>query len=248
MAFQYGTYTFPSGVEVTQSRESSFQVKSRLQGRSFSDGGIDIGDGKVSPKTINLTVVIYGDSESDFLTKIDNFKTAICQKNKRLTPDGFSRYINIKTVKSAVADWINPQQYKKGQKFNVSFVCEDPFWYDTQEQSHTETITSSPTTFSITNDGTAETFATIEITAASDISTLLFENTTNDTQFDYTETSFLDTNVLTVNSVDGTVEREDADTIKFFSGSFIKLNPGSNSLKYTGGNCSIIVKHFKRYI
>ncbi len=72
--------------------------------------------------------------------------------------------------------------------------------------------------------------------------------TDGDKSFTYTDPNFTTGKKLTVDCVDGSVDLDGSNTIQYFAGYPLRLLAGNNTLEYTGGNCSIVVKHRDRWL
>jgi phage-related protein len=133
-------------------------------------------------------------------------------------------------------------------KFDVKFTAEKPFTSSLQRLRNKQTISSSPTSFTITNNGTVYTKPIIQITAGgSDVTDCLLENLTTGQSMTFTN-DIAAGNTLEVDCDELTVLNDSVDEIGAFAGDFLQINPGANIFKFTGTNCTIKVDYFERHL
>ena len=159
-----------------------------------------------------------------------------------------SRYINVESMDLKNHTWIIGNSKAKA---TLALYCPDPFWYTDDETTEgTWTVSASPDSNQVVNLGNIDVFPVIEITAAADLSAgiELKNETDGDALFSYTDSSFTTGKKLTVDCVDGSVDLDGTNTYRFLEGQFIRLLSGRNTLTYTGGDCSIVIKHRDRWL
>lgn len=196
--------------------------------------------GSVSPvgKRKNITAQIKGTiigTDYDALrSSLDALKAAMeAVAEQKLTLDddrflmvqysGFSHsYSNLRTFSN----------------FSFDLIASDPFWY-AETLSEDERIPASGVSYVITNNGNAATRAKVTLTnpgPSSVTDDIQFENRTTGELFKY-RGALLSNGVLVVNN---RVDAEDvsfnclAEDIANFEGDFIFLNPGDNTIVFTG--------------
>lgn len=223
------------------------EVRSKLVELAFSHGGKDIGDGKVRPRGIRVRSVVTGVDAATFQTNRDNFFKAMAKINQTFAYKS-GRYIKVNAIR------VRSDKFIIGDKKAVSeieLICGDPFWYaDSLTTESTWTVTSSPDTKVVANTGNVECLPIIEITASESLSggVTLENQTDGNVSFSYVDPSFSTGKKLTVDCVAGTVDLDGTNTIQYFSGQFLRLVAGNNTLEYTGGDCAIVIKHRDRWL
>jgi phage-related protein len=244
--FRYDNWEFPKEIEVVDFDGDGLRIRSSVTERAFSHGGVDTADGKISSRQLKLKVKIYGRNETEHKKLEDDFKFHLLQGKKRLYPD-MTRYINVTRVSNVSHKWLNNVNFKLASEIELTMVCEDPFWYFGNVMQE-ETIVSSPHDFTVFNTGNVEAFPIIVITANADNPAMTLKNETDNLLFSYIDANFLSGDVLVIDCIKGTVQKNGISSIKFFSGSFIKLLHGANAMKYTGANSSIKLEYTNRYL
>ena len=159
-----------------------------------------------------------------------------------------ARYINVKNMRLSSHRFIVGDA-KAGAE--VTLFCNDPFFY--KDSLTTETawaVTASPDTNSYFNEGNIDVGPGIEITANADLGSgiELKNQSDGDVLFTYEDTAFTAAKVLTVDCLNGTVDLDGTNTLRFFSGQFLRLLAGMNTFEYTGGDCSIVFTHRDRWL
>lgn len=145
-------------------------------------------------------------------------------------------------------------------EFDMTFLCGDPFFKKILLTEPAEvTIDSSPKEFVINNPGSEIAYPIITITADKAITDLIIQNETDipdgedeGIKFEYEDPAFFNGNTVEVDSRgSGTVYRGTTNTIRYFTGAFLRLLPGNNTFKYTGdtdGVTKVKVAFFERFL
>lgn len=138
----------------------------------------------------------------------------------------------------------------RAMKFTLSFTAQKPFSYFVQKLRSQQTISSSPTTFTVTHNGNVFSKPKISVVAGgSDVTTCIVENLTTGQIWTFSGTvtagntlvADFENNILTNNAVDS-IANSVGDYPQF------RLNPGDNQLKFTGSNCTLKVDWFDRWL
>ena len=159
-----------------------------------------------------------------------------------------NRYINVETMDLRSHSFIIGDSKATAE---LELHCPDPFWYkDSETTESTWTVVASPDTENVFNEGNIDCYPTIEITATASLATgiELKNESDNDVLFSYTDSTFITGKKLTINCHNGTIDLDGTNTIRYFEGQFLRLLAGMNTLEYTGGNCTIVIKHRDRWL
>jgi len=206
-------------------------------------------DGTIIPstrfgeKTLALSGKVYGTTFTIARTNLDNLIRAIGQgeKDLYLYDDRLVRVF----LQSEDHDYIAALRV---MKFNLKFICQEPFNFYLQKARTSQAISSSPTSFTITNGGNVRIKPILYFVAGgAAIDDLTLENLTTGQIFSFTN-DVLAGDTLEVNSENLLVENDGVDSLSAFSGDFIYLEPGDNLLKFTGDNCTILVDILNKWL
>lgn len=222
-------------------------VKRKMQNLAFAHGAKDLGDKKLSSRSIRIRSIVTGADAAAYQTAWDNFMQAMAKPNQTFAYKT-GRYINVDSINVRSHSFIIGDLKAQAE---IELFCGDPFWYsDNLTTESTWTVTSSPDTEAFTNSGNIDVCPIIEITANADLGSgiQLKNQTDGNVLFSYGDSAFTSGKKLIVNCQNGTVDLDGINTIRFFSGQFLKLLAGANTLEYTGGNCSIVIKHRDRWL
>ena len=241
-------------------KDDNVDVRQTIKDKVYSHGGIDTSDGKIKQKTLTLKGILYGATRAAYLTIVQEFREKVYQENYQLyfgEPATYNYFYNIRKLFKIKNKYIEGQDYFASE-VEATLLLTDPFLYYKTKESVDTTIDASPKTFTVTNDGNVNAYPVITITADMAVSTLKLQNNTDipsgeteGLKFDYIDNHFVSGNDLIIDCQEGTVERESNTSIRYFSGAFLKLIPGSNSITYTGDtNTGTKVKFefYKRYL
>jgi len=242
---QSNEYVFSNTFFIT---DLSIQRRSKLFERSFAHGAVDGADDKYGVRVVVMRGIISGETDAEFRTAWENLKTWLAKSDLKLYFNSDSRFVNVKKIRSI------SEPYRDGLFFRYAEImfeclCLDPFIYEATETQVQENITGSPQAINVTNSGNVEVFPEITIVPSADNFDLTLKNTSDDNRlFRYQDTFFENGDTLVVDCKIGTVQRNSVNTIHNFTGSFLRLLPGANSLEYTGANGTITIKFRNRYI
>ena len=126
--------------------------------------------------------------------------------------------------------------------YTVDFMCADPFWYYDTTGSSSRTLNSADTfvssgiykeAFTLNNVGNVFVYPTITVTASGTLTTIIVRNLTTGRNFTYTGTVTSGTS-LVVSCSNFTVTNNGTEDLTNWSGSFLWLDPGNNSMEVQG--------------
>lgn len=224
----------------------SFRVKT--ESKAFSHGGVSVGDNMASERQVQLNAYIDGPDELTYWAKHNEFLGQFYDlAGYRLFLDS-DRYVNVSALEKEQHEFYPGFPFLKA-KLSLTLRCADPLIYCKTAATASATITSSPTTTNVYNHGGVEVFPTIVLTAAADCSDVVIENTTDaGRKFEYKDATLISGQTLTINGELGTVYRGTSNALNAYTGAFIRLLPGLNALKYTGGNCGLALTWRNRWL
>ena len=223
----------------------SFKKRSTMLSLAYRDGARSVGDCKVDPRIISIEGIIRGASTAAYETAIQDYFVWLNKTNLRLSWTA-GKYINVREITDVKQDFVDGG-FLRLTRLGFTCQCEDPFLYYDALSSNTEIIAASPDTWVINNTGSYDVYPVIQITNAADNVSFTIENVTDNSRtLGYDDAAFLDTLVLTIDNAEGTVKRGVTNTIDKLSGSFLRLLPGNNTLKYTGAINTMITEWYKR--
>lgn len=197
------------------------------------------GDPEFTSKPIPVTGTLVGSSVADLADRIDAFKAYFNGKDKNLDigyGSGTRRYI-------ATADnspQFTPNPGKRYQKFSINFLCADPFGRDTSATALWATktgFTSATFTEAMTVGGSAPfqlpvfTITLTAFTGAGDY--VMISNDNNNQEILLYGLGLNPGDVIVIDCANRivTVNGVEVD----YYGTFLELEPGSNSITYTDG-------------
>jgi len=236
----------------------SITRRNKIEQRAFQDGAVDFSDGKLNSRTIKMTTMIDGGDPATMSYYRLLLTNALFKENYKLYLgiDGvYTSYYNIKKCTEIETLFVDGQDYSAAN-FNINLELLDPYLYIDAGQTDTTTIDSSPKSDTIANSGEYS-YPVITVTADTTISSLLIENesdvpegATDGLQFLYADNNFINGDVLIVDCINGTVKRNGVNSIRYFSGSFLKLLRGNNTLTVTcqtSGATTVKYDYAERY-
>lgn len=188
-------------------------------------------------KKITISGTIKGSSEADIDTRMDTFKAYFNGRDKNL--DIVYAGTTRRYIATANAIAVERQNIGYFARFNVTFVCSNPFGLATSTTSalNASGRTSSGYTDSHTFIGSAPCqlpVITITYSAVSGgASFVQFGNNTNGQSIMITDQTWVATDVLEIDTVNKTVKKNGVEID--FMGAFPEFAPGSQSFAYSDG-------------
>jgi len=224
----------------------SFRVKT--ESKAFSHGGVSVGDNKAAERQVQLNAYINAPDELSYWAKHHEFMRQFYElAGCRLFLDS-DRYLNVTALEKEQHEFYAGFPFLKA-KLSLTLRCADPLIYCKAAAAHSETVATSPKTFNVYNGGGVEVFPTIVLTASADCVDVTLENTTDaGRKFQYKDATLVSGQTLTVNGELGTVYRGTSNALNAYTGAFVRLLPGLNALKYTGGNCGLALSWRNRWL
>lgn len=167
-------------------------------------------------------------------TALDSLKAAFegtAEKNLTLDDDRIMKvqYRNFSYSYKTLRTFID---------FSVELIASDPFWYAASVTTEDQNPATSGAGFTVNNAGNARTRAKLTISnSGSTIGACKIQNTTIGQTFEYRGSVSAGQNLVVnnrVDSVDVEVTNNGTDDIKNFEGDLIELDPGDNTIVFTG--------------
>lgn len=132
-----------------------------------------------------------------------------------------------------------------GGNFSLEFTCGDPFWYSATESEDHQTATTSPFTWSITNNGKVRTPIRVHITASGANKTdVKVTNTTTGFYMRY-RNQILQGQSVAMNAENSSCLNNGANDLNGFEGAFFLVEPGVNNLSYSGATTVLIDTYWR---
>ncbi len=199
-------------------------------------------------KTLNVRIrgTITGSNYDNLRSKLDDLKGAFegsSEQNLTLDDD---RILKVQYRNFAYSY----KTLRTFADFSVDLVASDPFWYGSSVTTHDENPAISTTPFVVNNPGNAPSRVRVRISNASGniIDNCRLENQTTGETMQYRATVLMGKNLVINNRMDSedlSVTNDGVDDIKNFEGDFLTLNPGDNTLVFTGTGSTRIEIEFR---
>lgn len=196
-------------------------------------------------KTLAMSGKVYG-------TTMTAARTAFDAMLQSLTPNEKDIYLYDDRVSRCFLD-SEEHNYIAALRvvtFSLKWAMQSPFETSLQRYRSAQTISSSPTTWTITNNGTVYTKPRIRFVAGgASITSCTIENLTTGQVWSFTGTVTAG-NTLEVDFENSTLTNNGVDSPQYSVGDYpqLQINPGANQFKFTGSNCTIYVDYFERYL
>ena len=239
-------YTLPSAWSLTDA--GSYDFNSKVEDRAFAHGGDVVGDGLVKGHTIKVKFSMQGATEAEHDELLNRACRYFCQTDYKLYCGRLDRCFNVAGV-SKIA-----HEYQKGFKqrrsnLTISLLLADPFRYQGQESNavYDFPAEAAKAPMIIHNIGSVDTPLTFRFIPKSKMDSVLIWHEETKKQFRLTDALLISPRIATVNAKEGTVWRDEANSINAFSGQFLSAEPGKNTLYYTGGAGRIEISFTNRW-
>ena len=232
ISLTFGTLTLDSTNNIAISRISE-KASKPIQSYNIpvTDGAI-AEEAKIGAKIITIEGDIAGTSYDNLRTNLDTLHAGLLDGIQQLSKDN-ERYISCQLKDFSYA-YDHPS---RRATWSASFVAHFPFWLAETATTDDRTPTSG-VGYTISNAGNAPARVKIEITPTGSMADACkIDNTTTGKSFQYRGT----VSAAQVLEVDNRYDTDDfqvlnngADDHDNFEGDFITLNPGDNTIVFTG--------------
>ena len=239
---KFGTFTLDNGAAYCV---DDIQISEK---KNVSTHEIPKTDGEIAEEakrkaiTITVTGTIGGADYDALRTLIDAMNAAVHGGIQKFTMDD-DRYIKAQ-VDSFRKKWIT---FRTLASFEINITAHYPFFL-AETPSVSDTTPTSTVGYTITNNGNAPARVKIEITPSAEMADeCKIENQTNGKSFQYRGTVAATEKLEIDNFYDGDefqVLNDGADDIENFEGDFITLEPGDNTIVFTGtASTNVVITH-----
>lgn len=230
-------YTFPSDFDLHGWTDRDFQARSKLVDRMGRHGASEMSDRAIKPRVVTVKGAHHAASQAALKTFLDDLGEALHYNGEvyRFSWES-GYYINVSHVKRLKVKRHKEALAYKSVDVAIEFECPDPFWYSTTDDTDGgTTITTSPQNITFTNNGNVPAPLKAVRAPTSACADWTLENATDeDNLFRYADPNLGNGDTATIDAQDGTVERDSINTKRFFSGAFLRVLPGANTITYTG--------------
>ena len=244
VAVKFGTYDFGTTVEKYAIRQRPRVKQIVIPKRD----GVRADIAPLGPTEVTLTGKILKSSNTLLRTEFDNLKAALFKTRDKLTLFD-DRFLDCQLT--SYGDDFVPGSAMLAARYDLSFLAELPFLQSVALNSNSQTVTISPTTWTVTPAGNIRTRPTIRVTnnsGADIVNNLKIENLTLSKALVFTGT-LKNTNTLIIDMQARSIQNAGVEDLTNWQGEFWELAVGVNSLKYTGGVTVAVVTEWRdRYV
>jgi len=216
-------------------------------------------DGKIVPnlnfdtKAISLSGTVVGNDIATSRTGMDAIVKAI--NPQRISPDGKTTKHDLylyddRILKVLISSWdVNPKAALRAFQFKAKMQAVNPFYQGLQKTRVSQSLSSSPITFTVTTVGNIYTLPIFQFTpAGSNMTACTLENLTTGEVLSFSATVNTG-NILAIDSDLHTVTNNAVDSIASFTGDFIRLLPGANQFRFAGTTGGVLtIDWFEKYL
>ena len=216
-------------------------VRAKSKGKSWGQGGLFVGDGMLDSKSISLEGYIAEGNLAATDAEMHSLVSLLYPENLRLYRPNDDYYLPLRKLQKILKKPIEGQ-FHEAWKLLITWLISDPFWYSPTESSDAENILpAAPRTWDINVPAPVnwELSPRIEILTVSDMSAgFTLTNNNNGQSFQYVDPDFNGGgggDTLEIDCGAGTVEMNGTNSIDHFTGTFLRMEPGINSITLSAG-------------
>lgn len=232
-------YTFPTQFDLHRLEDRNYDARVKTMDRFGGHGAKQTGDLGIKPRIVKVKGSLYDTTGASLL------EGWIYTMTKAIYNDGqpyrfwwdIYGYINVDACQSFRHTRKDKGLAWTAVDIEMEFLCSDPFWYGANRTS-TVSITTSPQDILFVTLGGSNIDAPLIIQA---VPTAVWADFTVVNVTDggnwcrYADPVLGSGNTVIIDGADGTVERDGVNTIRYFSGSFLRVTPANyNTIRYTG--------------
>lgn len=242
---------------------NDFKTNNRILERFATDGGYEIGDGTIDPRSGNVGLTFSATSDRIYRLYANRISSFFRPEQAPFYIVDTDNQLRQKISYSGINSGYSHGQEMRFVKHEIKYIAIDPFW---------ESITPITTTINgITNGQTFdvivadtnpvspnynitvyEAYPIIAVTTLSNNVNFAVTNNTNNGSFNIVDSSFTAGQTVTVNGEDGTIKKGNVINSRILAGGRpFKLKSGTNTLLYQtalGALVNIVITHRNRYL
>lgn len=208
--------------------------------------GVFVGDVKMGPKSITMSIQLWGDTFATARAYYDTVVKGIIEGKKDL-------YISDDRILKVYCTGISKIRWNASFQYwmcDVNFFSEKPYEQYMAKARTRQVITTSPTNFTIPYLGSFKSRPTVQIVGGgSALNTISLQNFTSDQVMAFSGGTIAAGTTMSFNCEDQVVLNNGVDSPQNFSGQFLTLVPGTNYMQYAGSTpCTILVDYWNRYL
>ena len=230
--------------------ENSLEMRSKTEERALSHGGVDVGDYKAKPKTLDIDFYIKAKSRAEFDRAFDEIKGYFVKQNYKLYVGRANQYYRVSRL-AKIKDKFLPGYKGRYSDASITVRCTDPFRYSDDRIEKVIKVESQAGAegfeIKIDNLGNVDAPLVVSFTPESVMSSIEMTSEQTKDFFTVQDTMLVSGNTLTVDGERSTVYRGSSNAISTFSGVFLSLAAGENVLKYKGAPGEITLKYTPRW-
>lgn len=239
-------YQLPTGWAFSDS--GAYEFRNKLQDRAFAHGADVVGDGKIDGRIIQIEFDLRGATEQDHDEAVNRAYTYFAQTDYDLYVGRNDRVYHVAGLSKI------KHKFQKGFKqrwsnVTVSLLLADPFRYEAQESTVSYRF-GQPTLEAeviVHNLGSVDTPLTFKFIPEDKMANITIWHQEAKEKFTLTDALLIKPAISLVNGKDGTVWRDNANSINTFAGQFLHAKPGANLFLYTGGAGILEITYTNRW-
>jgi len=240
----FGAYDFGTTAEKYAIRQRP-RVKQILIPRR---DGVRADIALLGPLEVTLSGKIFKSSNTLLRTEFDALKAALFKTRDKLTLFD-DRFIDCQLT--SYGDDFVAGSGMLAARYDLAFIGELPFLQSVALNSNSQTVSVSPTQWTVTPGGSIRTRPTLRITnnsGADIVNNLKIENLTLSKALVFTGT-LKNANTLIIDMQARSIQNAGVEDLTNWQGEFWELAVGANILKYTGGITVAVVTEWRdRYV
>lgn len=239
-------YLLPA--EWSLAETGSYDFNNKIEDRAFSHGGDIVGDGMVKGHTIKVKFSMFATDEFSHDEMLNRAYRYFSQTNYNLYCGRSDRCFNVAGINKIT------HEYEKGFKqrwsnISVSLLLADPFRYEGQKSliAYDFPAPAIQAEMILHNLGSVDTPLTFKLIPKTKMGAVVIWHEETKKQFKLSDALLIAPAFTAINAKEGTVWRNNANSINSFSGQFLQAVPGKNTFYYTGGAGRIEITYTNRW-
>lgn len=226
----------------------SFSFRNKLQDRAFTHGSDMVGDGTIDGRTITVEFDVKGATEEEHDEAVNLAYQYFYDTDYQLRAGRADRVYHVAGL-SKISHEFRDGFKQRWSKITVSLLLSDPFRYETNECEETFVFGSEATAADmiVQCTGGIKTPVTFKFVPTTSMPVITITHEETGERMQLNDSLLTAPAVMTVNTKDGTVWRNNDNAINTFSGQFLSVVPGTNHFKYSGSPGKVIVTFTNRW-
>lgn len=241
------TYSLPADWSIKES--GSVTLRNKLTDRGYTHGSTVTGDGKIEGRTIQVEFYLRGATEQEHDAAVNGAYRHFTGTNYSLRAGRGDRVYKVAACSKIKQEFVSAFKLRYS-KVTASLLLADPFRYAiapiTRKKSYTEAVTADSLIINL--DSTVDVPLIWTFRPTQTMADIEVAHIESGQSFRLADALLTAPAIGVINAEQGTVRRDESNSINSFSGVFLHAQPGKNEYQITCDAGTVELSYTNRWI